>query len=327
MKVSKLFRYILLSLIILLLGVILALLLGANQVTMNDIYQSVFHNDNSIVHITLRDVRLPRVIAVLMTGGILGSTGAMMQGITRNPIAEPSLLGINQGATLVIAIFFALNISITTKNVFIASLIGALISGVIVLGLLFKTKDQSITKILLAGTAISTFFISLTTIIGLLANQSQFVAFWVSGGFRNTTWMDALLVTVGGGLCLTLGLLLAKKLNILNLGDDVAIGLGVNPRVIRLLVLMIIIPSLAIAVAVGKNIAFVGLIVPQITRKLFKDDYIVNIFTSFIFGAILLTYSDILARLIYSPYEVPIGIFTALIGVPFFIYMAKKEIR
>jgi len=105
----------------------------------------------------------------------------------------------------------------------------------------------------------------------------------------------------------------------------VAISLGQNPEKIRLITFLVMIPMCAAAVAVGKNIAFVGLIVPQIVRKIFGEDYRKNIPFSFLLGAILLTYSDIAARMVYSPYETPIGIFTALIGVPFFIAVARRE--
>lgn len=323
---SKMKIFISTNIILLIIGLFLAIMLGATNIKLIDVWDSIFNYTETLELMTIRDVRIPRVLSVLFTGGILGATGAMIQGTTRNPIAEPSLLGVSQGATLVISIFYAIGITINTTNVMIASLIGALLSGVIVIGFLFKeTNSNSITKILLAGTSISTFFISLTTIIGFLSNQSQFIAFWVSGGFRNATWSDFKLVMIVGTIGLILAMLMSKKINILSLGDDVAISLGENPSRIKLLTFLIMIPMSAAAVAVGKNIGFVGLIMPQIVRKLFGEDYTKNIPLSFLLGAVLLTYSDIAARLVYSPYEMPIGIFTALIGVPFFITAARKE--
>ncbi|OPJ55856.1 FecCD family ABC transporter permease [Alkalithermobacter paradoxus] len=314
------------NIVILIIGLFLAISLGVTHIGVSDIWNSIFNYSETLELMLIRDVRIPRVLSVMFTGGILGAAGAMIQGVTRNPIAEPSLLGVSQGATLMIAIFYALGITINTTNVMIASLIGAVFSGMIVIGfLLKKTKSSSITKILLAGTAMSTFFISLTTIIGLLSNQSQFIAFWVSGGFRNTTWSDFRLVSIVAVAGLILAMLLAKKINILSLGDDVAISLGENPERIRLLTFLVMIPMCAAAVAVGKNIGFVGLIMPQVTRKIFGEDYTKNIPFSFLLGSVLLVYSDIAARLVYNPYETPIGIFTAIIGVPFFIAVARKE--
>lgn len=314
------------SLLLLIGGLILAIRLGSVHINFSDIWNSIFNYSETLELMLIRDVRIPRALSVLLTGGILGVTGAMIQGVTRNPIAEPSILGVSQGATLVIAIFYVTGVAINTQNVMIASFIGALVTGIIVLGFISKkANNNSIAKILLAGTAMSTFFISLTTVIGLLSNQSQMIGFWVSGGFRNASWSDFKLVFIVGIIGLIIAILLSPKINILNLGDDVAIGLGENPEKIRFLTLMVMIPMCAAAVAVGKNIAFVGLIVPQIVRKLLGEDYRRNIPCAFLLGAVLLTYADIAARMLFAPYETPIGVFTALIGIPLFISVARKE--
>ena len=318
--------FVICSLLLLIGGLVLAVRLGSVHISFSDIWNSIFNYEEVLELMLVRDVRIPRALSVLMTGGILGVTGAMIQGVTRNPIAEPSILGVSQGATLVIAIFYAMGIGVTTKNVMIASFIGALLTGLIVLAFISKkANNNSIARILLAGTAMSTFFVSLTTVVGLLSNQSQMIGFWVSGGFRNASWADFKLVFIVGIIGLFIAILLSGKINILSLGDDVAIGLGENPEKIRFIILMRMIPMSAAAVAVGKNIAFVGLIVPQIVRKLLGEDYRRNIPCSFLLGAVLLTYADILARMMFDPYETPIGVFTALVGIPFFISVARKE--
>ena len=323
---KRLSIFLICSLLLLVVGLVLAVRLGSVHIAFSDIFNSIFNYSENLELMLVRDVRIPRALSVLMTGGILGVTGAMIQGVTRNPIAEPSILGVSQGATLVIAIFYAAGIGITTKNVMIASFIGALITGLIVLGFISKkANNNSIAKILLAGTAMSTFFISLTTVIGLLSNQSQMIGFWVSGGFRNATWADFKLVFIVGIIGLIITMILSPKINILNLGDDVAIGLGESPEKIRFITLMVMIPMIAAAVAVGKNIAFVGLIIPQVVRKILGEDYRKNIPCSFLLGALLLTYADIAARMLFNPYETPIGVFTAIIGIPFFISVARKE--
>lgn len=314
------------SLLLLVIGMVLAVRSGSVPISFSDIFNSIFNYNETLQLMLVKDVRIPRALCVVFTGGILGATGAMIQGVTRNPIAEPSILGVSQGATLVISIFYAAGIAVNTKNVMIASFIGALITGIIVLMFISKkANNNSIAKILLAGTAMSTFFMSLTTIIGLLSNQSQMIGFWVAGGFRNVSWSDFNLVAVVGILGLLAGVFLSPKINILNLGDDVAIGLGESPERIRIITLIVVIPMCAAAVAVGKNIAFVGLIIPQIVRKILGEDYRRNIPCSFLLGAVLLTYADIAARMIFNPYETPIGVFTALIGIPFFISIARRE--
>lgn len=323
---KRLISFMVCSISILIIGLFLGISLGSTHIGVSEIWQSIFHYSEKLELVLIRDVRIPRVLCVLLTGGILGVTGAMIQGVTRNPIAEPSLLGVSQGATLMVAIFYAAEISINTTNVMIASFIGAIFSGVVVIAFMSrKANNSSITKILLAGTAMSTLFISLTTVVGLLSNKSELIAFWVAGGFRNATWSDFTLVAVIGILGLISAIFLSKKINVLSLGDDVAISLGQNPERIRLITLLVMIPLSAAAVAVGKNIGFVGLIVPQIVKRILGEDYRKVIPCSFLLGSVLLTYSDIAARMVYNPYETPIGIFTALIGVPFFIAVARKE--
>lgn len=311
---------------ILIAGLFLGISQGATHIGIKEIWDSIFHYSDKLELVLIRDVRIPRVLCVLFTGGVLGVTGAMIQGVTRNPIAEPSLLGVSQGATLMVAVFYAAGISVHTANAMLASLIGAIFSGMVVLVFILKKSGQgSVARILLGGTAMGTFFLSLTTVTGLLSNKSQFIAFWVGGGFRNAAWTDFILIALVGTAGLFTAILLSGKINLLSLGDDVAVGLGENPERIRLITVLVMIPMCAAAVAVGKNIGFVGLIIPQIVRKITGEDYRKNIPVSFLLGAVLLTYSDIGARLVIAPYEIPIGIFTSLIGVPFFIAAARKE--
>ncbi len=318
--------FVVVSVCLIAIGLILAITIGASRIRLLEIYNSIVNYDETLNHMLIRDVRIPRALCVLITGGILAVTGAMIQGVTRNPIAEPSLLGISQGATLVIAIFYAFEISITSMNIMIAAFIGALLCGLLVIGFTMKKAgNMSIGRLLLAGTAMSTFFISLTTIIGLLTNRAQLIGFWVSGGFRNASWSDVVLLLVIGIPGMLLTIILSGKINLLSLGDDVAIGLGENPSKIRFVTLIIMIPMCAVAVAVGKNIGFIGLIIPSITRTIVGSNYKRIIPCSFLLGGALLTFADILARMMFEPYETPIGVFTAIIGVPFFIAMARKE--
>lgn len=326
MKQNKMVIFISGCLVLLIIGVFLGITLGMKQIGLSELVDSLWNQTNDLDQMLIRDVRIPRVLSALFTGGVLGAAGAIIQGITRNPIAEPALLGVSQGATLVIAIFYAAGIAINTQNVMLASLIGTSLSAVLVFFFLFKEgKGDSISQLLLAGVSMSTFFISLTTTIGILSNKSQFIAFWISGSFRNATWLDFKLVAIAGSIGLLLSMLLAKKITILSLGDETAAGLGVNPRKTKLLAFLILIPMCAAAVAVGKNIGFVGVIIPQINRRLVGENYAKNIPLSFLLGAILMVYSDMIARLVYAPYEMPVGIVTALIGVPFFIAAARKE--
>lgn len=308
------------------IGLVVAICAGAKSIPLKTVWDSLFHYEDVLEMQLVRDVRIPRAICTAFVGGLLGITGAMMQGVTRNPVAEPSLMGITQGAMFAVAIVGTSSSLYGLFGNMFAALIGALISGLLVLGFSMKSaRNMNLSRLLLAGTALSTFFISLATVIALLTNQSQNLAFWISGGFRATTWESVKLVSMIGGVSTILSLLLARKINTLSLGEDVCIGLGQNPVKIRLYTLLLIIPMCAVSVAVAGNIAFIGLIVPYIVRKIVGSDYRVIMPVSFLCGATLVIWADILARLVNQPYETPIGLFTSLVGVPLFIWMVRKE--
>ncbi|MGL4953274.1 MAG: FecCD family ABC transporter permease [Culicoidibacterales bacterium] len=308
------------------IGLFVAVSAGAKNISFSTVIASIFDYQSELEMQLVRDIRIPRALSTLLVGGLLGMSGAMMQGVTRNPIAEPSLMGITQGATLAIAIGYAIPSFSGLFSTSMAAFIGAMLSGGIVLIFTMQqTRSMNVSRLLLAGTALSTFFISLASVIALLTNRSQNLAFWISGGFRTADWQSVQLLFIIGGLCTIAALLLAPKINIVNLGEDVAIGLGENPIKIRILTLLLIIPMCAISVSVAGNIAFVGLIVPHMIRKVVGQDYRIILPLSFLLGGALLVWSDVLARLVDQPYETPIGLFTTLIGVPFFIWMVRKE--
>ena len=308
------------------IGLITAVSCGAKSIPLKTRWDSLFHFEETLDMQLVRDLRLPRAICTALIGGFLGITGAMMQGVTRNPIAEPSIMGVSQGATLAIAI---IGMSPTLYGMLgnsVAALIGASVSGILVL--LFSiqnARNMNISRLLLAGTALSTFFISLASMIGILSNKSQNLAYWINGGFRTATWKSVWLLLIVGGICTVLALLLSPRINIVNLGEDVAIGLGEKPVRVRVYTLLLIIPLCAISVSVAGCIGFVGLIVPHVVRKIVGVDYRLIMPISFLAGGCLLIWADVAARLVNEPYETPIGLFTALIGVPFFIYLVRKE--
>lgn len=312
--------------VVAIIGLVVAICAGAKTIPIQTVWDSIFHYEEILDMQLVRDVRIPRAISTALVGGILAMAGAMMQGVTRNPIAEPSLMGITQGATLAIALAGASSSVYGLLGNTVAAFIGAIVSGLLVLGFSMKSaRNMNISRLLLAGTALSTFFISMATVIALLTNKSQNLAFWISGGFRSVTWDSVILVIIIGGIASVVALFLAPKINIVNLGEDVCIGLGENPVKIRMYTLLLIIPMCAVCVAVAGNIAFVGLIVPHIIRKILGQDYRVVMPVSFVCGAMLVVWADVLARLVNQPYETPIGLFTSLIGVPLFIWMVRKE--
>lgn len=322
---KKVILFICICIVSVIFGIFIALIVGAKNIPLATVWESFFNFNNDLDMSLIRDIRLPRALATAIVGGLLGTSGAMMQGVTRNPVAEPSLMGITQGATLAIAIFYATS-SANSIGLIGSATLGATISGILIL--LFSMKNTrviNVSKLLLAGTALSVFFISLASVVGILSNRSQSLAFWISGGFRTADWQSVKLLFITSIICFALSILISNKINILSLGEDIAIGLGEKPGFIRIVTLVLIIPMCAVSVAVAGNIAFVGLIIPHIVRKIIGVDYKHIIPASFALGAALLVWADIAARMINVPYETPIGLFTSLFGIPFFIWLIRKE--
>ncbi len=322
---NKTIIYTISILCLLIICFIYSLHVGIYDVTTSDIINSIFNNDGNTIHDYIYNNRLPRILAVFIVGGLLAVSGSVFQCITKNPIADSSLLGISTAAVFVIAVFVQLGISLTTFTVVVASFVGATTVGIFIFLLMNQHSTRTNpTKILLAGAAISTFFASLTTVLGLLTGDSRALGFWLAGGFRGTGWLDVIVVLIIAIICITLCIIYSKRLNLMSLGDEVATGLGINITRTRIMFLILIIVMSAISVAIGKNIAFVGIIVPHIVIAITGNNYRVVIPLTFISGALLLGISDILSITMFSPNEVPIGVFTSLIGVPFFIFVAMK---
>ena len=315
-----------LGLLIVAAGFLAAICIGSKAIHLNTIWESIFHyNEENIDMLVIRDSRMPRAVASILIGGMLSLTGATMQGITRNPIADPTVLGMSQGATFAVALSIV-TFQIAGSGSVVAAMVGAVASGAFVLLISLRSaRAMNVSKLLLAGTAASTFLLSLASTVAILGNRSQELAFWIAGGLGNTNWSDVKILLLYGGIASLLVVLLAGKINILSLGEDMAIGLGINPAKLRILAIVLIIPICAACVSVSGNIVFVGLIIPHIIRRLVGSDYRKILPLSFLYGAGLLVWADILAKTINTPYETPIGLFTSLLGVPFFLWLVRKE--
>ena len=158
-------------------------------------------------------------------------------------------------------------------------------------------------------------------------NLSQQLSFWINGGFIGVNWEGVKLLFIVGIIGMGCAMLISKRITILSLGEDVAIGLGENTNRTRFIAIVIVILLTGASVSVAGNIIFVGLIIPQIVKKLVGVDFKYIIPCSFVLGSVLIVYSDVISRLINPPYETPIGSLTALLGVPVFIYLIRKEVK
>lgn len=332
-KKSLAYAFMLIGIMLLILGIVISVSLGAKDIDFFNIIQSLFKDSNNVNTKIIRDVRIPRAIAAALVGGFLAVSGAIMQGITRNPIAEPSVMGITQGATFMIAIAFVLqriypNLVIGSFKLMIFAFLGASISGLLVYFISSRSaRKVDPVKLALAGTALGTLLISLAMGISMYFNLSQQLSFWISGGLLSAKWEGVKLLFMVGGISFIGAMIMAPKITILSLGEEVAIGLGQKTNVVRFVSILIVIFLTGASVSVAGNIVFVGLIVPQITKRVVGADYKYIIPSSMILGSVLLVYSDILARMINPPYETPIGSLTALLGVPVFIYLVRKDTK
>ncbi len=321
------------GLILLSLGIFLSVSIGAKDIDFSTMVNSVFGNGNDINSKIIRDARIPRALAGVLVGGFLAVSGAIMQGITRNPIAEPSVIGITQGATFMVAIALVFttvntNIVIGGFSLMIFAFIGASISGLFVYFISSRSMGKTDpVKLTLAGTALGTLLISLATGAAMYFNLSQQLSFWINGGFIGVNWEGVKLLFIVGIIGMGCAMLISKRITILSLGEDVAIGLGENTNRTRFIAIVIVILLTGASVSVAGNIIFVGLIIPQIVKKLVGVDFKYIIPCSFVLGSVLIVYSDVISRLINPPYETPIGSLTALLGVPVFIYLIRKEVK
>lgn len=324
---------IIIGLALLLIGIILSISIESKDISLKTLADSLFLNLDSLDSKIVRDVRLPRALAAALVGGFLAVSGAIMQGITRNPIAEPSVMGITQGATFTIAIalVFQKVLPVFAPGSFmimIFAFLGASISGILVYFISSKSRGKvDPVKLALSGTALGTLLVSLATAIAMYFNLSQQLSFWISGGLVSAKWEGVKLLIIAGGIGFLLAIIMAPRITILSLGEEVAIGLGQKTNLVRFISLLVVILMTGASVSVAGNIVFVGLIIPQIAKAIVGADYKYIIPSSLVLGSVLLVYSDVLSRMINPPYETPVGAITALIGVPMFIYLVRKETR
>jgi iron complex transport system permease protein len=267
-------------------------------------------------------------LAAALVGAALGAAGALMQGITRNPLASPSLMGLNAGAGLMLVLGLALSPTLGFTVLIGLSFAGAAV-GVTVVFLVGSAQRGGLTpvRLALAGAAVSAFFGAFTSFIIVYYKIGQDVLFYTAGGVQGVQEEQLLFVApwIGGGLIVAL--LLSRSVSLLSLGQDVAAGLGLNIVHVRIVAGLAILILAGSSVALAGGIGFVGLVVPHVSRFLTGLDYRWIVPVSAVLGACLLIFADLAARMINPPYEVPVGLMTALIGVPFFLMLAWRDER
>jgi iron complex transport system permease protein len=308
--------------------VLCSIAVGAKPIPLHTVLDALFHYDaTSNDHLIVRSLRIPRTIVGLMVGVALGLSGAVMQGVARNPLADPGILGVNAGAALFVVIaIYSFGIGSLLGYVWFA-FAGAAVTSVMVysLGSLGREGATPV-KLALAGAAITAFVGSITTAILLIdvATLDQF-RFWAVGSLSGRDGSIAAqlapFIAVGTVMALASG----RVLNALALGDDVARSLGQKVGLARLFAAASVVLLVGAATAAAGPIGFVGLTVPHVARAITGPDYRWVLAYSAVFAPILLLGSDIIGRVVARPAELQVGIVTALVGSPFFVALVRRR--
>jgi iron complex transport system permease protein len=313
----------------LLLSVFIAVSYGAKSLSLATVWAAVFHYQPALTaHQIVFDLRLPRVLGAVATGAAFGAAGAIMQGVTRNPMADTGILGINSGAAFVVALSFAFLPDLSYSGLMLLSFAGAALTTVfiVILGSATPGGLNSL-RLTIAGAVVAAILHSLSTGIAIYYALSQDLAFWYAGGVSGVTWSHLKLLAPIVLVTVIWGCTLGRQISFLSLGDESAANLGVRSARVRFWGMTAAVLLAGSSVAVAGSISFVGLIVPHIARKLVGVDYRQSIAMSALLGAMLLVWADFAARLVNPPREFAIGAMVALVGVPFFLYLARKERR
>ncbi|MFH4619915.1 iron chelate uptake ABC transporter family permease subunit [Vibrio furnissii] len=284
-------------------------------------------NEQVIAHVIVRDIRLPRVLDAALVGASLAAAGTLMQGLTRNPLASPSLFGVNAGAALGMALVTTVFAASSSLSSPLAAMIGGLSAWclVMMLGGAWKMGAER-GQLVLAGIAISALCSALTKAsVILVEDQAASVMAWLAGSFAHVEWRTWHMSWPPLSLSLVLSMLLAPKVNVLAMGDERVKSLGVNLTLLRVLVGLAVLVLVGISVSTVGAIAFVGLIVPHMARLLVGYDHRILLPVVMLLGAILTLGADIISRAVVFPTETPAGAVLALIGAPCFLYLVRKK--
>ncbi|AOZ93906.1 FecCD family ABC transporter permease [Paenibacillus crassostreae] len=296
---------------------------GAISLSMQEIWDGLTVSESSMTHQIVWNLRLPRVLTGFLVGMCMAISGALLQGVTRNPLADPGIIGVSAGAGLVaiiVMIIFPQHVSFLPVGAFL----GALLAATIVY-LLAWNKGASPMRLILAGIAVNTLLGAITSGVMIIYSDSvQSVLPWLMGGLSDRSWPHFWIILPYAVIGITLSLFAAKPANILLLGDDTAKLLGHRVERSRLLLIILSTFLAGAAVSVSGLIGFVGLIVPHIVRLLIGDNYYYLLPISALTGGWLLVFADTAARSWFDPIELPVGILLAAIGGPFFLLLLRR---
>ena len=317
------------SFIVLLLAFLLSLAIGSVYIPLKEIIAAIQGNGTDLTENILWKIRLPRTVLIALTGMALGGSGAAYQGLFRNPLADPFLIGIASGAGLGAVIAMTVQWPYSFWGLIaipLTAFVSALLTVAIVYFLARVGQTTPVTNLILAGVAISSFATSLMSFLMLRSDgELRRAMSWLMGGSIQLGWTFTLAILPY--LLIGLGVLIfsGHALNLLQFGDEQAQQLGLDVTRTKRIILISASLATASAVAFSGIIGFIGLIVPHLSRLWFGPDYRRLIPLSILGGATLLLISDVIARVVLAPQEIPVGIVTALAGAPFFLWVLRRS--
>lgn len=309
---------------ILIISFFASMALGAINLPIKEIIYVIFNETETKHHLIIADVRLPRSLIACIVGMCLGVSGCIMQGITRNPMASPSILGVTNGASLVTFILFIFFPS-AFRMVPIAAFIGALATTFLIYTMAWKGGVNP-TRFILSGVAVGSVISAIHSVLTTMYPDSLagMVGFNV-GSLSARTWDHLFLILPYAIIGLAISFLFASKINLLAMGDEVAIGLGLKVEKVRMILIIVSALLAACSVSVAGMIGFIGLCVPHMTRMVIGSDHRYLIPACAINGATALVLCDTVSRIIIAPKEMPVGVILSAIGAPFFLYLLRKQ--
>ena len=314
---------------VLILAMAFSITKGAAEIPLRTVWDALFHFDvENTHHLIVVDLRLPRAIASALVGAAFAVAGAVMQGVTRNPMADSGLMGLNAGAGFALSICFAFFPGMGYMRLILFAFLGAAIGAALTYGIAsLRRGGTTPMRLVLAGAAVSALLAALSQGIALYFEVAQNIMFWTTGGVAGSNWAQIRIMAPWIAAALLGAVALSRSISVMSLGEDVAKGLGLSTALVKALCAAVVLMLAGASVAVVGAVSFVGLIVPHLARFLVGMDYRWIIPSSAVMGSILVVLADLGARTINPPFETPLGAVIALVGVPFFLYLARRERR
>lgn len=297
--------------------------IGSVQLSPMESIRTVFGSGDAMSETIVWDLRIPRILIAILVGTNLAISGALLQAVMRNPLADPALTGVSSGAAVTV-LFILLIFPTFGKWIPLAAVVGGLIAVTLVYGLAWKKNGISPIRIILSGIAVNAVFGGITGLLSILYSDRLPSALqWLNGSLSAKGMGDVSILFPYSIIGWVVALLCIRSANILNLGENVAVNLGENTNRIRIVLSLVAVYLAAISVSIVGLLGFVGLIVPHMARLLVGSNYRVLLPMSMILGAVVLLVADTVGRSLFSPLDIPAGIVMAMVGGPYFLYLMR----